>query len=281
MSKLRQEMLKEMELRGYSPRTIESYVSHIKRYASYYGKCPSQLGEDEIKDYLHYTIKEQKSASYVNALYSALKFLYETTLQREWNNFKIPRVKQGKKLPVILHEEEVSTLLNSISNIKHKAILMTIYGGGLRVSEVSNLKLIDIDSVSMQIHICQGKGKKDRYSILSKTNLKVLRDYCKLYRPRVWLFEGSKNGEPITSRTIQRVFKKATRDAGIHKDVSVHSLRHSFATHLLNNGTDLAYIQRLLGHSNITTTTVYLHLRKIDILKVKSPLDYLEGNENA
>lgn len=282
MSKLREEMLKDLELKGYSPKTVQAYISHVEKFAMFYGKCPSELGEQEIKGYLHYAIKErQLSGSYVSILYSALRFLYETTLQQEWNIKKIPRVKKAKKLPNVLYEDELLALFNSITNLKHKTILMTIYGSGLRVSEAANLKIVDIDSKNMQILIRQGKGNKDRYTVLSEVNLEILREYFRVYRPKEWLFEGSKNGRSITPRTIQRVFSDAKKKVGIKRDVTVHSLRHSFATDLLNNGTDLTYIQRLLGHANIKTTTVYLHLRRNDILKIKSPLDYLEVNKNA
>ncbi|MCH4199960.1 MAG: tyrosine-type recombinase/integrase [Clostridium tyrobutyricum] len=164
--------------------------------------------------------------------------------------------------------------------MKYKTILMTIYSAGLRVSEVCNLKVTDIDSKNMQIFIKQGKGKKDRYSLLSKSNLQILREYWKTYKPEEHLFSGRYRTDAITTRSVQKIFQKSKEKAGITKPATVHTLRHSFATHLLDAGTDICYIQRLLGHTRITTTTIYLHLRRMDLLNIKSPLDILVGAEN-
>ena len=188
----------------------------------------------------------------------------------------IPRVKRSKKLPVVLSKDEVKRLFDVTVNLKHKAILMTTYSAGLRVDEVTRLKISDIDSGNMQIHIRQGKGDKDRYSLLGESNLKILREYFKVYRPSVWLFPNELSLEPLSTRTAQQVFCDAKNRAGISKDVSIHSLRHSFATHLLKSGVDIVRIQRLLGHTNIQTTSIYLHLTSTDILGVISPLDSLD-----
>ncbi|WP_341462423.1 tyrosine-type recombinase/integrase [Clostridium tyrobutyricum] len=193
---------------------------------------------------------------------------------------KIPRIKERRRLPVVLSPEEVKDIFDATRNIKYKTILMTIYSAGLRVSEVCNLKVTDIDSKNMQIFIKQGKGKKDRYSLLSKSNLQILREYWKTYKPEEHLFSGRYRTDAITTRSVQKIFQKSKEKAGITKPATVHTLRHSFATHLLDAGTDICYIQRLLGHTRITTTTIYLHLRRMDLLNIKSPLDILVGAEN-
>jgi site-specific recombinase XerD len=201
-------------------------------------------------------------------------------LERDWKVEKVSRIKEGRKLPSVLSQSEVKAILDATENLKHRALLMTIYASGLRVSEAANLKVTDIDSKNMQIFIDQGKGKKDRYTILSKSNLEVLRKYWKRYQPKLYLFPGKTAGSPVSVRTIQKVFEAAKDKAGIKKKASVHTLRHSFATHLLDAGTDICYIQKLLGHTDINTTTIYLHLRRMDLLNIKSPLDSLTGTDN-
>jgi integrase/recombinase XerD len=230
----------------------------------------------EVKNYLHYIISKKKaSCSSVNGCYSGIKFFYENVLGRDWNMRNVPRIKRHKKLPSVLSPREVKSLFDVTTNLKHKAILMTVYSAGLRVSEASRLKVIDIDSKSMQIIIRQGKGNKDRYSLLSNSNLEILREYFKVYKPKDWLFPGQVLGNPLTTKSMGKVFQEAKTKAGITKKSSIHTLRHSFATHLLENKTDLCYIQQLLGHSNLSTTSVYLHLRRLDVLKIISPLDVL------
>jgi len=218
MSILRENMIRDMQLKGYSPNTQSAYVNHIKKYVEYFNKSPDRLGIEEIKQYLHYLITIKKvSKSYVNSAYSALKFFYETTLNREWNIKEIPRIKKPKKLPVILSVSEVEQIFKETTNLKHKAMLMTIYAAGLRVSEVAKLRISDIDSKNMQIRIRQGKGEKDRYTILSYENLKILRDYLKYYQTKEWLFPGNPPDKPISTRTIQKIFKNAKDKAGIKK----------------------------------------------------------------
>lgn len=198
----------------------------------------------------------------------------------EWAPLKIPSIRKEFKLPETLSREEVKNLLQMADwNIKHKAMLTLIYSAGLRVSEAAHMKITDINSKEISIKVCGGKGKKDRHTILSKTTLKYLREYYKIHRPSVYLFEGVKKGTPLSTDAFQRVFKKARIKAGIKKKVAIHSLRHSFATHLLENGTDIHVVQRLLGHSTIKTTTIYLHLTKESLSKVVSPLDYLENEK--
>jgi site-specific recombinase XerD len=196
---------------------------------------------------------------------------------REWEMNKIPRTKKEKRLPVVLSPDEVRHIFNVTENIKHKTILMLIYSAGLRVSEAANLKISDIDSATMQIFIRAGKGKKDRYCILSPYILEFLRNYWKLYHPHEWLFPGNPPEKSITSRTIQRIFEISMMKAGITKHATVHTLRHSYATHLLEAKIDIHYIQELMGHSNIKTTSQYIHLQRKDLLNIKSPLDVIMG----
>jgi len=188
--------------------------------------------------------------------------------------YYIDRPRREKTLPTVLSEEEIISILNSIDNIKHKAIIMTIYSAGLRISEVIGLKIKDIDSKRMQIRVEQGKGKKDRYTLLSGKALEVLRAYFKVYKPKIWLFEGQ-GGEQYAGRSIQNILKTAVSQTDIKKRVTVHTLRHSFATHLLENGTDLRYIQHLLGHESSRTTEVYTHITTKGFEQIKSPLDKL------
>jgi integrase/recombinase XerD len=274
MSELRERLKMNMELRGYSPGTIKAYTNHVSNFAKFYNRSPKFLGEKEIREYLHYCIMKKKlSECSINYINSSLKFFYTKILNRHWNMDRITRLKEPKKLPSILSREEIKSIFNVTENLKHKAILMTVYSAGLRVSEVCNLKIKDIDSKNMQILIRQGKGKKDRYSLLSKVNLEVLREYWKRYHPTEYLFSGSGGTGSISHRSVQRMLERSIKKTGIIKKASIHTLRHSFATHLLEDGTDICYIQRLLGHAQITTTTIYLHLRRMDLLNIKSPLD--------
>lgn len=274
MSKLREQMKLDLDLKGFSQKTKVCYLRHVELFAKYFSKSPELVGDKEIKEYLHYLLVDKNmSRSYNAQAYSALKFLYETTLKRDWKSYKIPRSKKAKKLPTVLSREEVKRIFKVTNNPKHRSVLMTIYSSGLRVSEAVNLKIKDIDSGRLQIFVRGGKGQKDRYTILSRKNLEVLRDYWKLYKPATWIFPGRDNHKPISTRSIQKVFVESVKKAGITKDVSVHTLRHSFATHLLESGVDIYHIQKLLGHSSIRTTSVYIHICSEDSLNIQSPLD--------
>lgn len=273
MQTLKEQMIAEFKLRGYSPKTQKMYLGYMKNYTHHFGKSPEQMGEREIKEYLHFLITQNKSQSYITGAYSAIKFFYENVLQQTWDVNHIPRVKNNKRLPVILDVSEVKRLFEVTTNLKHRTILVTTYAAGLRVSEIANLKVSAIDSKRMQIRIEQGKGKKDRYALLSEKNLELLRLYYKVYLPRTWLFFGFTPDKPISVRTIEKVFEIAIRKAGIKKSISVHSLRHSFATHLLEAGTDIRYIQQLLGHASLSSTSIYIHLQNNNALKITSPLD--------
>jgi site-specific recombinase XerD len=276
MTPLREKMIRDMQIKGFAEKTQYAYLNHVAAYAKYYHKSPEDLGEEDIKNYLHYLIKDKGvSKSYISGVYSGLKFLYSTTLGKQWDMTKIPRSKKEKRLPVVLSPSEVKSVFNSVDNFKHKVILMTVYASGLRVSEAVNLKTTDIDSKNMQIHIRGGKGNKDRYCILSKANLDILRNYYMCYRPKEWLFYGQSCLNPISVRTVERVFKIAKEKANIKKNASIHTLRYSFATHILESGVDIYHIQQLMGHSNIKTTNMYIHLQRKDILNIVSPLDRL------
>ena len=274
MGKLRDQMLVDLQLCGTKARTQKTYLREAENLAKYFNRSPAELGEEELKEYMLYLMKERHLSEGTFRYYVAgLKFLYRTTLKREWVVEKIRCPRREKKLPVILDISEVESLFSVTKNLKHKAMLMITYSSGLRVSETASLKLTDIDSKRMTVRISQGKGGKDRYSILSQTALEHLRQYWKKYRPTEWLFEGQKKDDHITSQTIQTIFYAAKKRARITKPVSVHTLRHSFATHLIEAGTSLHHVQLLLGHRSPTTTTVYLHVSRLNLAQVISPLD--------
>ncbi len=280
MGTLHDQMKRDLELRNFSPHTRSIYLACVRRFALYFHRSPDELGDPEIREYLHYLIKERNvSQGAVTQAYGALKFLYGTTLKRDWEGFRIPKGKMGRRLPIVLSQREVEALFGAIKNLKHRAILMTIYSAGLRVSEALHLKPLDIDSQRMMIRVEHGKGNKDRYTLLGKRNLDILREYWKKYRPVDWLFCNPSRKKPLSTTAVREAFKKALRQAGIKKPAMIHTLRHSFATHLLEAGTDLYHIQHLLGHTNPKTTAVYLHLSRKELTQVTSPLDLLEGPE--
>ncbi|OEF99176.1 hypothetical protein BHF71_09850 [Vulcanibacillus modesticaldus] len=271
---LLKEMNNRLELKGYSTKTRKSYLGHITRLTIHYQSHPIELSQEKIQKYLlHLINEEKKSNSYVNQAISAIKFLYQEVFNKSKPILNLPRPKKERKLPDILSKEEVLQILNSVNNEKHKAILYLVYSAGLRVSEVVRLRISDIDSKRMLIHIRQGKGKKDRYVILSKVALDTLRLYAKKYRPEYWIFPGGKEGSHITERSVQKIFERAREKVGIQKKASVHTLRHSFATHLLESGIDIRHIQELLGHKNLKTTEIYTHV-SIES-NIQSPLDKL------
>ncbi len=276
MGKLRDKMTMDMELKNFSKRTVKTYLGCVTEFAVYYGKSPEELGQDDIRNYLHYLQTEEKlTTSTINQAHGALKFLYQTTLGRIWNPLYIPRGKTPKKVPQVLSIEEVDCIFSEVKNLKHLAILMTIYSGGLRLSEAIHLKLADIDSSRMMIRVSQGKGNKDRYTLLGERTLETLRVYMEIYQPSNWLFPSNVPDKPIHVSSVQKVFKKALANTGIKKNASIHTLRHSFATHLLDSGTDLYHIQRLLGHASSNTTAIYLHVTRKDLTRIKSPIDLI------
>lgn len=268
-------MKDQLELKGMSKKTQQSYLANLRTFANHYKKQPDLLNEQHIREYLLYLIRERKSSySTVNQHYSALKFYYHNTIRREWSHDILPRRKKTrKKLPVILDKEEVVKVIESITNLKYKTIISLIYSSGLRLSEATNLEINDIDSKNMLIKVRNGKGGKDRHSLLAEKTLKLLRMYWEIYRPEKILFYGKTRDIHICSRTIQNTLKNALVRTKINKPVSPHSLRHSFATHLLDQGVSLHHIQRLLGHNQIATTEIYLHLSTQSFSTIVNPLD--------
>jgi integrase/recombinase XerD len=271
------EFLKLLTLKQYSPRTVHTYRIMFRQFQRYYaGRDPVTITDTEIREYLLYLIEKKKvSQSYENQAINAIKFFYEKVLGQERNRYYIQRPRAEKRLPDVLSEEEVVLIIRQIENLKHRALISAIYSAGLRLGEVVRLKIDDIDSKRMMIHIRYAKGKKDRYSLLSVRLLDDLREYFRRYRPKEYLFEGPSHG-PYSARSVQEIFRRALEKSGIRKKASVHTLRHSFATHLLERGTDLRYIQELLGHSSTRTTEIYTHITKRGTGKIISPFDHLE-----
>lgn len=274
-------LLKEqLKLKGYSSKTVKSYLGHIRRLIEFQGKELKDLTSGEIKIYLLYLIDDcNHSHSYVNQAISAINFYYRNVYRNEEAIQFVSRPKKVKKLPSVLNQSEVMKILNSVTNEKHKAILYLVYSSGLRVGEVVRLKVKDIDSERMLIHVRQAKGKKDRYTVLSNVALTHLRVYVRKYNPTFWLFPSWNNQSHLNERSVQKIFERAKDKAGILKTASVHTLRHSFATHLLENGTDLRYIQELLGHSTPKTTEIYTHVSERDVGRIQSPLDRLMSRD--
>jgi site-specific recombinase XerD len=264
-------MEEALAVRKYSPRTRKRYIAIISDFAAFISVSAEQAQHADITRYL--SMMERKrgaSASTLNQSISAIKFFYSSVYGRDVVSTRRPRA--DRKLPGVLSKEEAMRICMSPRNLKHRLILSIAYSAGLRVSEISRLKLGDIDTARGVIHVRSGKGRKDRYSILAVALKKMLADYLDLERPRIWLFEGP-DGSALAIRTLQAVFYKAAEEAGIGKRVSIHNLRHSFATHLLEDGTDLRFIQVLLGHASPKTTQVYTHVAKRDVLKIRSPFD--------
>ena len=269
-------LVKLKELR-YSESTIKTYAAAFEEFINFYKSVElERIDEKKIIAYLRYLVMErQVSVSYQNQSINAIKFYYERVLGGQRKLYHIDRPRKERTLPTVLSSAEVSLLIKNVDNLKHKAMLMTCYSAGLRVSELLQLKIADIDSNRKQIRIIQAKGKKDRYTLLADKTLIILREYVKQYRPAEWLFEGYK-GEKYSSRSLQIVLQRALKKAGITKRASLHTLRHSFATHLLESGTDLRYIQSLLGHESTKTTEIYTHVTTRGFDQIKSPLDNLD-----
>ena len=284
MTALRRRMLADLRLRNYSPRTEKVYVSHVAGFARHYGRSPEELGPEEVRAYLQHLMEEKRvSRSAFNQTVCALRFLYRITLERPETIARLPYARREKRLPAILSPDEVGRLLEAVEDRRHRLVLVTVYAAGLRVSEVVALRLSDIDSERMTIQVRQGKGRKDRLVMLSPVLLEELRRYCRWARPADWLFPGQKPGRPLTTRTVQKVCQKAVAAAGLGSErrITVHTLRHSFATHLLEEGTDLRVIQTLLGHSSLRSTAVYTHVSTHRLRRTVSPLDRLEGLDTA
>lgn len=277
MGALRERMEREMVLRRMALRTRQAYVAQVAALAKHYHRSPDLLTEQEIQGYLFYLIEERKLArsSCLQALH-ALRFFYHETLKRTDVSFGIPRSRVPQKLPEILSREEIERLFEGASQFKHRVLLMATYAAGLRVSEVCALKVGDIDSQRMSIRVEQGKGSKDRYSLLSPRLLQELRRYWQMDRPRTWLFPAARSpDQAMHMHSAQKIYYNARDRAGITKRCGIHGLRHAFATHLLEAGTDVHTIQRLMGHGDIQTTMRYFHLAQQKIEATCSPLELL------
>ena len=276
MSPLRQRMLEDMRIRNLTDNTQKTYLLQVGCFARHFGRSPELLGPEEVRAYQVYLLNERKLAARsigINA--AALRFLYSVTLKRDWALEEIPLPKRPQTLPEVLSHEEVGRFLECVGSLKHRTILMCAYGAGLRVGEATRLRVTDIDSQRMMLRVEQGKGQKDRYVMLSARLLETLRVYWRHARPRVWLFPGDRDERPITREAVAEACQKARRLAGIEKPVTPHSLRHAFATHLLESGTDLRTIQLLLGHRSLATTSRYLKVATHTVCATASPLDLL------
>jgi len=273
----------DLESRGRSAATVKEYTEKVRLYQDHFEKPADQMGEAEIMEYQHYliTVKGLKATS-ANTYNSALRFVYGVTLDVALNYKRMPRLKRERDIPVLPTKEELGYLfyLAGADNLRDKALFMTIYGAGLRISEAANLKVSDIESENGRILIRRGKGGRDRYAILPKTALEALRAYWTEAQPKEWMFL-TKKGTQLSSKGIQDAWKKYVKRSGIPKRITVHTLRHCFATHLLNEGNNVFAIKRLLGHVRIDTTTWYLQFADSEILKLKSPLDTMKECGNA
>lgn len=264
-----------MRLRNYSNKTLKAYRSCLRGFINYFSpRHPRELGGEDVRKYLLHLIEEKHfTAGSINQAFNAIRFLYVELYGKPFVVEGVPRPLRDEKLPTILSQDEVVKILNVVRNMKHKAILMLIYSGGLRVGVSVKLRLSDIDSKRMMIHVRGGKGRKDRYTLLSEAALIQLREYYKEYRPKEYLFEGAHGRKHLSERSAQNIFDDAAEKAGIRKPVSIHTLRHSFATHLLESGVDIKYIQELLGHSRTRTTEIYTHVSQKVLGRIVSPLD--------
>jgi site-specific recombinase XerD len=266
----------ELRLRGLSEKTADTYLSVVRRFAEFHGRSPDRLGKEEVRSYLLHLIEERKlSWSSVNQALCALRFFYLDVLGQAFEVGEIRYPKRKYKLPVVLTEAEVARLLQAPMSFKMRMVLMTLYSAGLRLGEALHLRATDIDSGAMSIRIEQGKGGRDRMVILSPHLLVNLRQYWRVYRPASWLFYGKSKEKPMNHATVQRAVRRAAQAAGIRKRVSPHTLRHSCATHLMESGTSLRYIQELLGHRSLKTTQIYTQVSPGRVTGLLSPLDRL------
>lgn len=276
MTPLRQRLIADLTLRNRSPETIRAYVHAVAQYAKHFGRSPDELASDDLTKYLLHLKNEQRVAqSTYNVHVAALRFFYRTTLGRPEVVAELCFTKTERKLPVVLSREEVERFFAALASLKHRAILMTAYGSGLRVSEAVTLRIGDVDSQHMMLQVRQGKGRKDRCVMLPQRLLVVLRAYWRAARPTDFFFPSRGRPGHISRTAVYRACRRAAEEAGIAKRVSPHTLRHCFATHLLESGTDLRTIQVLLGHRNVATTALYTHVSRATVLATTSPLDTL------
>ncbi|MBD3224558.1 MAG: tyrosine-type recombinase/integrase [Caldithrix sp.] len=284
MDILLQAIIQDLQLAGYSPRTVEAYSYHVKKFLEYFNKDPKLICEDEIKAYfLFLKYKKKLSGSASAQAISGIKFMFQKTLNTDFKVFGIVKNPRGKKLPVVLTREEVCSVLTKVRVLRHRACLTLIYSCGLRLHEATNIAPADIDSKRMMVHIKAGKGRKDRLVPLPKSTLLLLRTFYKTHRNKSFIFPAPGRGghgdaastKPLPDSSVQTVLKKALRQAAIIKNVSVHNLRHSYATHLLEAGIDIRIIQKYLGHDSISSTMIYTHLTPLIIENVHPKIDRL------
>ena len=270
------QLKRDLEARGRSPDTIEDYSRHVRMFQDHFGKPADQMREAEIMEFQHHLIAEKGlSASSANTYNSALRFVYGVSLDIALNIKQIPRLKQTRRIPQLYTKEEVRRILDSATNLCHKSMLMLAYGSGLRLSEITNLKVSDIESAHMRILIRRGKGDRDRYAMLPQTTLDTLREYWKEYRPVDWLFVAPKKGGKYVVKTLEDVFKSTLKRSGVATPGSIHKLRHCFATHFYEDDHNLLALKKLLGHVRIDTTAWYTQLADSQALGLKSPIETL------
>ncbi len=278
MTPLRRRYIEDLQLKHFAPSTIKVYVQAVSAFARYFGRSPEALGFEHVREYLLYLTQQcgLSRGTYIVQL-AALRHLYHVTLRQPGQLDALPIKNREHKLPVVLSQDEVRRLLLVTTNLKHKALLMVAYDSGLRLSELRHLRVEDVDSNRMTMRVRLGKGQKDRYARLTPVLLKLLREYWLEYRPQTWLFPGETPDKPYNMATPGQILKKLCRKAGIQKRVSMHTLRHSFATHLLEAGTNLRVIQQLLGHGSLRTTALYTHLSPKDLRAAPSTMDLAMG----
>jgi integrase/recombinase XerD len=278
ISPLRQRLIDDMTARRFSEATRKDYVRHVRTFAAFLGRSPDTATSDDLRRFQLHMAQQQVSPWSINAAIAALRFFFTETLERPDLVRPLRIVNEPRKAPVVLSQEEVARLLEAAPGLKYKAALSVAYGAGLRVSEVANLKVSDIDSERMTLRVEQGKGQRDRYVMLSPQLLELLRDWWRAARPQVWLFPGQNPINPMTPRQLNRAVTAAKDLAGISKRVSPHTLRHSFAAHLLEQGVDIRVIQVLLGHAKLETTALYTRVAVNTVRDIKSPLERLGVN---
>src|SRR5215471_386707 len=276
VSPLRRRMIEDMTVRNLSPTTRKSYIQNVKKFSQHFGRSPDHLGCEEVRDYQVHLVSQGIAWATLNQVVSSLRFFYGVTLGCKDLPERIPYARRPKTLPVILSPEEVAAFLEAVPSRRDRVALTTAYATGLRASEVTGLRICDIDSSRMVIHVVNGKGGKQRYVMLSPKLLGILRAYCAIERPRHWLFPGRGDDKPLDPAVLNMACAAAVKATGISKHATVHSLRHAFATHLIEQGVDISIVQALLGHSHVSTTMRYIRVATRAIAAVKSPLEHLK-----